>query len=132
MVIFYKELPQSFVSSTKAGKIAKGVSERKGKEVQGAILAKDFEWQARFKELAEQEAQFSNASCLDPESIVEVKTRITSYPSTTLLVSEKVAEPAPLAPPPFSQTSSHCVTDPSPSPRPENNEQLGEQSSPPW
>jgi hypothetical protein len=38
-----KEVPQSFALSTNAEKTAKGISERKGKEVQGASSAKDVE-----------------------------------------------------------------------------------------
>jgi hypothetical protein len=45
-----KEVLQSFAQSTKAEKTAKAVSERKGKEVHGAISAKDLEWQAQFEE----------------------------------------------------------------------------------
>jgi hypothetical protein len=57
-------------------------------------LVKDVEWQAQFKELAEQVAKLSKVRCLDAESITEVKTRITSCPSTALLVREKVAKAA--------------------------------------
>jgi hypothetical protein len=42
----HKEILQSFAVSVKAEKTAKGISEKKGKEVQRAILAKDVEWQA--------------------------------------------------------------------------------------
>jgi hypothetical protein len=38
-----KEVFQSFALSAKAEKTAKGSSERKGKEIQRAILAKDVE-----------------------------------------------------------------------------------------
>jgi hypothetical protein len=91
MEMLCKEVLQSFALSAKAEKTAKGVSERKGKEVQRAISAKDVEWQARFEELAEQVAKLSKAGCLDAESIAEVKTRIASRPSTALPVREKVA-----------------------------------------
>jgi hypothetical protein len=42
--IVHKEVLQTFALSAKAEKMAKGVSERKGKEVQKAILAKDVEY----------------------------------------------------------------------------------------
>jgi hypothetical protein len=51
--MLHKEVIQSFALSTKAEKTAKSVSERKSKAVQRAILAKDVEWQAQFKELGE-------------------------------------------------------------------------------
>jgi hypothetical protein len=71
--------------------------ERKGNEVQRAILVKDVEWLARFEESAEQVAKFSKAGCLDAESIAEMKTRIASHPSTALPVRKKVAEAVPPA-----------------------------------
>jgi hypothetical protein len=43
MEMLRKEVLQSFALSAKAEKTAKGVSERKSKEVQRAILAKDVE-----------------------------------------------------------------------------------------
>jgi hypothetical protein len=99
MEMLRKEVLQSFALSAKADKTAKSVSERKGKEVQRDISAKDVEWQARFEELAEQVAKPSKAGRLDAESIAEVKTRIASCPSTALLVTQKVMEAAPPAPP---------------------------------
>jgi hypothetical protein len=73
------------------------------------------------QELAEQVAKLSKASRLDAESIVEVKTRITSRLSTALPVRETVAEATPPVPSPSPPTGSHHVRDPSPSPLPENN-----------
>jgi hypothetical protein len=52
MEMLHKEVLQFFALSAKAEKTAKGVSKRKGKEVQRAISAKDVEWQSPFKELA--------------------------------------------------------------------------------
>jgi thiamine biosynthesis protein ThiC len=52
--MFCKEGLQSFALSAKAEKIAKGISESMGKEIQRASSAKDVEWQAQFKELVEQ------------------------------------------------------------------------------
>jgi hypothetical protein len=49
MEMLYKEVLQSFVLSTKAEKTAKGVSEKKGKEIQRAISAKDIEWHTLFE-----------------------------------------------------------------------------------
>jgi hypothetical protein len=43
MEMLHKVVLQSFGLSAKAEKTAKGVSKRKGKEVQKAILAKDVE-----------------------------------------------------------------------------------------
>jgi hypothetical protein len=116
MEMLHKEVLQSFALSTKAEEIALGVSERKDKEVQRAILAKDIEWQAQFEELAKQVAKLSKAGLLDAESIAKMKTRITSHQSSTLPVREKVAKatlPAPLPSPP---TSGHRLRDPSSSP----------------
>jgi hypothetical protein len=84
----------------------------------------------RFEELAEQVANLSKSGYLDAESIVEVKRKIASCPSTTLLV-KKIAEAAPpvllLSPP----TSGHCVRDPSPSPLLEYNDKEERQSPSP-
>jgi hypothetical protein len=44
MEMLHKEGLQSFALSAKAEKTGKGISERKGKEVQRAISAKDVEW----------------------------------------------------------------------------------------
>jgi hypothetical protein len=114
-----------------AKKTAKGISERKCKEVRRAISAKDIEWQARFEELAEQVAKLSKAGCQDTESIVEVKLRIASCPCTALPVRAKGAEatlPALLLSPP---TAGHYVRDPSQSPLPENNKEEERHSTPP-
>jgi hypothetical protein len=46
MKMLCKQVLQSLALSAKAEKIAKSVSERKSKEVQRAISAKDVEWQA--------------------------------------------------------------------------------------
>jgi hypothetical protein len=108
-----------------------GVSERKGKEVLRAILAKDVEWQTLFEELAEQVTKLSNARCLDAERITEVKTRITSHSSTVLPLREKVAEAAPPAPPPLPTTGGRGIRNPSPLPPSENNDEEGRQSHPP-
>jgi hypothetical protein len=103
--------------------IAKGVSERKGKEVQRVYLAKDVEWQAWFKELAEQGAKLSKARRQDAESITEVKTMIASCGSIALLVREKIVEAMPRAPPSLPPIGGHRVRDPSPSPLLENIEE---------
>jgi hypothetical protein len=44
MEMLRKEVLQSFALSTKAEKTAKGVSEKKSKEVQSTISAKDIGW----------------------------------------------------------------------------------------
>jgi hypothetical protein len=61
MVMLREAVLQSFTLSATAEKIAKGVAERKSKEVQRAILAKDVEWQVQFEKLAEQVAKLSKA-----------------------------------------------------------------------
>jgi hypothetical protein len=43
MEMLRKKVPQSFVQSVKVEKTVKGVSERKGKKVQSAILANEGE-----------------------------------------------------------------------------------------
>jgi hypothetical protein len=126
-----KEVLYWIVLSTKAEKTAKGVSKMKGNEAPRAISAKDVEWQIRFEELAEQVAKLSKACQLDAESIVEVKTRIASCPSTALPVREKGAEATPRASPLSAPTGGHCVRDPSSSPLLENNDEEKGQSSPP-
>jgi hypothetical protein len=124
MEMLRKEVLQSIALTTKAEKTAKGISKRKGKKVQRAISAKDVEWQGRFEELAEQVAKLSKAERLDGESIVEVKTRITSYPLTAFPVREKVAGATPLVPPLSPPTSGRrFVRDLSLSPPPENNQE---------
>jgi hypothetical protein len=104
------------------------ISERKGKEVQRAISAKEIEWQARFEELGEQVATHSEAGHLDAESITEVKTRITCHQSTTFPVRKKGVEATLLAPPPSPPTTGRHIRYPSPSPPPENNEEEERQS----
>jgi hypothetical protein len=116
------EVLQSFPLSAKAKKTTNGISERKGKEVQNAILAKDVEWYAWFEELAEQVTKLSKARCLDAQIIAEMKTRIPSHPSTALAVRDKIAEASPAAPHPSPPSGSHHVRDQSPSPPPENND----------
>jgi hypothetical protein len=131
MEMLRKEVLQSFALSAKAEKTAKGISERKGKEVQRAILAEDIEWQAQFEKLAEQVAKLSKARRLDAESIAEVKTRIASYPSTALPVREKLAEAALQCHPHHPQlvVVVYGIL-PHHSP-PENNDEEGRQSLPP-
>jgi hypothetical protein len=102
-----KEVLLSYVLSAKAEKIVKCVSERKGKEVQRRILAKDVWWQVRFEQFADQVAKLSEKGRLDAESIADVKTRIAISPLTALLVREKVAEAAPPVPP-LSPSTSGC------------------------
>jgi hypothetical protein len=123
MEILRKEYLQSFTLSAKGEKTAKGISERKGKEVKRAIFAKDIEWQVRFKELAEQVAKLSKARRLDAESIAKVKIRIASRSSTALLLREKVADAAPPAATLSPSTSRHRMRDPSLSLPSENNEE---------
>jgi hypothetical protein len=50
MKMLGKVVLQFFALSMKARKTAKGVSKRKGNEVQRVILANNVEWQARFEE----------------------------------------------------------------------------------
>jgi hypothetical protein len=126
-----KEVLQCFALSTKVEKSAKGDSERKGKEFQRAISAKDVEWQVWFEELAEQIAKLSKAGCLDADSIAEVKTRIASHSSTALLVMEKVAKATYLLLSTSPPTSGHRIRDPFPSPPPEKHEDEERQTSPP-
>jgi hypothetical protein len=44
MEMLGKEVLQFFALSTKAEKTVKGISKKKGKEIQRVILAKDVEW----------------------------------------------------------------------------------------
>jgi hypothetical protein len=86
MEMLRNKVLQFFALSAQAEKTVKGSSERNGKEIQRAISAKDVEWHMRFEELAEQVAKLPKAGCLNAESIVKVKIRIASQPSTTLPV----------------------------------------------
>jgi hypothetical protein len=94
------------------------------------MLANDVEWQVWFQEFAEQVAKLSKPRRLDTESITEVKTRIASYPSTTLLVREKNMEATPPVLSPSRLAGGHCIRDPSLSPPPEINEEEERQSPP--
>jgi hypothetical protein len=79
MEMLRQEVLQSIALSTRAETIVKGISKRKGKEVQRPSLAKDIEWQARFEELVDQLAKLSKAGRLDAKSIKEVTTRIVTH-----------------------------------------------------
>jgi type IV secretory pathway VirB10-like protein len=81
--------------------------------------------------LPEQVAKLSKARHLDAESIAEVKTRITSRPSTILRGPEKGSKTPPPARPPLPPTSSHRIRDPFPLPSPENNQEEEEHSPTP-
>jgi hypothetical protein len=85
----------------------------------------------RFEELAEPVAKLSKAGSLDAESIVEIKTRITTCPSTALPVREIVVEmtsPVLSASPP----NGGCrVRNPSPSPLLEQNKKEDRYRPPP-
>jgi hypothetical protein len=72
--------------------------------------------------------KLAKAGRVDAESIAKVKTRITSCPSTTLPVREKIVDANPPAPLPSPSTSGHCIRDPSPSSPPENKEEDAGQS----
>jgi hypothetical protein len=69
MEMLHKEVLQSFALSTKAEKTAKGISKKKGKEIQRPIVAKDIELQARLEELAEQVAKLPKVGHLDTEPL---------------------------------------------------------------
>jgi hypothetical protein len=73
MEMLHKKVLQSFALSTKAKKRGKDLSKQKGKEVQNAILAKDIEWQAYFKELAKHIVNLSTSGHLDTITIAKVK-----------------------------------------------------------
>jgi hypothetical protein len=125
-----KDVLESFALSANAKKTTKGIPERNGKEDQRAISAKDVKWQVWFEELAEQVTKVLKAGHLDAESILEMKTRISSRSSTTLPVREKVAKAATPAPLPSPPTGSCHIWDPSPSPSPENNDKEGRHCPP--
>jgi hypothetical protein len=73
--------------------------------------------------LAEQVTKLSKARRLDAECIVEVKTRIASYPSTALAVWGTLAEASAPAPPATPPNGRNCVSDSSPIRLPKHNKE---------